>query len=161
MLSGEKQRIERNYNFVDIAQWFAARCDLIFLLFDPYKLDISDEFKQVIGALRGHDDKVRGTFDLIAGPALQTLQTWGTVWLVGNCVVEVRWESMAQGAWLPAPWQLLANGPGRDDGCAAGTFPAAVFPELASPCLASSQLACGCADICTNDIDVSPGRLTP
>jgi len=59
VLSGEKQRIERQYNFVDIAQWFAARCDLIFLLFDPYKLDISDEFKQVIAALRGHDDKVR------------------------------------------------------------------------------------------------------
>ncbi len=108
MLSGEKQRIERNYNFVEIAQWFAARwaagregvgqagapegdwgtrkspspmshpqpltaaarpvrsvsplphstrCDLIFLLFDPHKLDISDEFKQVITALRGHDDK--------------------------------------------------------------------------------------------------------
>ncbi|KAJ9505858.1 hypothetical protein QJQ45_028265, partial [Haematococcus lacustris] len=79
VLSGEKQRIERSYNFVEIARWFAARCDLIFLLFDPYKLDISDEFKQVlpdqarprlgctagvcpfrvITAMRGHDDKVR------------------------------------------------------------------------------------------------------
>ncbi|GFH15321.1 uncharacterized protein HaLaN_11525 [Haematococcus lacustris] len=48
VLSGEKQRIERSYNFVEIARWFAARCDLIFLLFDPYKLDISDEFKQVL-----------------------------------------------------------------------------------------------------------------
>ena len=47
MLSGEKQRIERQYNFCEICEWFAARCDLIFLLFDPYKLDISDEFKQV------------------------------------------------------------------------------------------------------------------
>ncbi len=47
MLSGEKQRIERAYNFVEICEWFAARCDLIFLLFDPYKLDISDEFKSV------------------------------------------------------------------------------------------------------------------
>mmetsp|Transcript_19149 Transcript_19149/g.32938 ORF Transcript_19149/g.32938 Transcript_19149/m.32938 type:complete len:548 (+) Transcript_19149:333-1976(+) len=59
VLSGEKQRIERNYNFVEIAQWFAARCDLIFLLFDPAKLDISDEFKSVITAMRGHDDKIR------------------------------------------------------------------------------------------------------
>mmetsp|Transcript_17926 Transcript_17926/g.38464 ORF Transcript_17926/g.38464 Transcript_17926/m.38464 type:complete len:626 (+) Transcript_17926:389-2266(+) len=59
VLSGEKQRIERNYNFVDVCTWFATRCDLIFLLFDPYKLDISDEFKQVITSLRGHDDKVR------------------------------------------------------------------------------------------------------
>ncbi|GLC45016.1 hypothetical protein PLESTM_001675900 [Pleodorina starrii] len=59
VLSGEKQRIERAYNFVEICEWFAARCDLIFLLFDPYKLDISDEFKSVINCLRGHDDKVR------------------------------------------------------------------------------------------------------
>jgi hypothetical protein len=29
-----------------VSEWFASRCDLIFLLFDPYKLDISDEFKQ-------------------------------------------------------------------------------------------------------------------
>ena len=30
-----------------VCSWFAARCDLILLLFDPYKLDISDEFKSV------------------------------------------------------------------------------------------------------------------
>ena len=47
VLSGEKQRIERTYNFIDVCAWFAARCDLILLLFDPHKLDISDEFKQV------------------------------------------------------------------------------------------------------------------
>ncbi|KAF6256286.1 P-loop containing nucleoside triphosphate hydrolase protein [Scenedesmus sp. NREL 46B-D3] len=59
VLSGEKQRIERNYQFIDVCEWFATRSDLILLLFDPYKLDISDEFKQVISTLRGHDDKVR------------------------------------------------------------------------------------------------------
>eukprot|EP00884_Botryococcus_braunii_P005177 jgi/Botrbrau1/14660/Bobra.0108s0021.1 len=59
VLSGEKQRIERAYNFIDVCGWFASRCDLILLLFDPYKLDISDEFKAVIGTLKGHDDKVR------------------------------------------------------------------------------------------------------
>ena len=59
VLSGEKQRIERTYDFIQVCGWFAARCDLILLLFDPYKLDISDEFKAVISTLRGHDDKVR------------------------------------------------------------------------------------------------------
>lgn len=44
--------------FIDVCEWFAARSDLILLLFDPYKLDISDEFKQVISTLKGHDDKV-------------------------------------------------------------------------------------------------------
>ena len=47
VLSGEKQRIERTYNFIDVCGWFATRCDLILLLFDPHKLDISDEFKHV------------------------------------------------------------------------------------------------------------------
>ena len=40
VLSGEKQRIERTYNFIDVCGWFAARCDLILLLFDPHKLDV-------------------------------------------------------------------------------------------------------------------------
>jgi EH domain-containing protein 1 len=37
VLSGEKQRIERNYQFIDVCEWFATRSDLILLLFDPYK----------------------------------------------------------------------------------------------------------------------------
>ena len=47
------QRIERNYNFVEISDWFATRSDLIFLLFDPAKLDISDEFRAVRGIAAG------------------------------------------------------------------------------------------------------------
>ncbi|KAG0466727.1 hypothetical protein HPP92_018307 [Vanilla planifolia] len=52
-------RTQRSYDFTGVTSWFAAKCDLILLLFDPHKLDISDEFKRVIGALRGHDDKIR------------------------------------------------------------------------------------------------------
>ncbi|XP_021759024.1 EH domain-containing protein 1-like [Chenopodium quinoa] len=59
VLSGEKQRIERSYDFTGVTSWFAAKCDLILLLFDPHKLDISDEFKRVISSLQGHDDKIR------------------------------------------------------------------------------------------------------
>ncbi|XP_038691690.1 EH domain-containing protein 1 isoform X2 [Tripterygium wilfordii] len=59
VLSGEKQRTQRAYDFTGVISWFAAKCDLILLLFDPHKLDISDEFKRVISSLRGHDDKIR------------------------------------------------------------------------------------------------------
>ena len=59
VLSGEKQRIGRSYEYVSVCEWFAERADLILLLFDAHKLDISDEFKRVIGALKGHDDKIR------------------------------------------------------------------------------------------------------
>ncbi|CAJ1964041.1 unnamed protein product [Sphenostylis stenocarpa] len=59
VLSGEKQRTHRQYDFTGVTAWFAAKCDLILLLFDPHKLDVSDEFKRVISSLRGHDDKIR------------------------------------------------------------------------------------------------------
>ncbi|PKA50641.1 hypothetical protein AXF42_Ash017980 [Apostasia shenzhenica] len=59
VLSGEKQRTQRSYDFTGVTSWFAGKCDLILLLFDPHKLDISDEFKRVIGSLRGHHDKIR------------------------------------------------------------------------------------------------------
>ncbi|CAL5443268.1 unnamed protein product [Camellia sinensis] len=49
----------RSYDFTGVTSWFAAKCDLILLLFDPHKLDISDEFKRVISSLRGHDNKIR------------------------------------------------------------------------------------------------------
>ncbi|XP_050148898.1 EH domain-containing protein 2-like isoform X2 [Malus sylvestris] len=59
VLSGEKQRTQRSYDFTGAISWFAAKCDVILLLFDPHKLDISDECKRVISSLRGHDDKIR------------------------------------------------------------------------------------------------------
>ncbi len=59
VLSGEKQRIGRTYSFTDVCAWFANRADVILLLFDAHKLDISDEFKEAIDSLKGHDDKIR------------------------------------------------------------------------------------------------------
>ncbi len=59
ILSGEKQRIGRSYDFTAVVNWFAERCDLILLMFDAHKLDISDEFKSAIMQLKGHDDKIR------------------------------------------------------------------------------------------------------
>ncbi len=60
ILSGEKQRLSREYPFSKTAKWFADRSDLILLLFDAHKLDISDEFKEVVETIRPHnDDKIR------------------------------------------------------------------------------------------------------
>ncbi|KAF6779106.1 hypothetical protein AHF37_01434 [Paragonimus kellicotti] len=59
ILSGEKQRVDRGYDFTAVVQWFAEMADRIILLFDAHKLDISDEFRRVIESLRGFDDKIR------------------------------------------------------------------------------------------------------
>lgn len=59
VLSGEKQKLGRAYDFVKVTEWFAQRADMILLLFDAHKLDISDEFQAAIKALKGQDDKIR------------------------------------------------------------------------------------------------------
>lgn len=59
ILSGEKQRLDRGYDFAGVLEWFAERVDRILLLFDAHKLDISDEFKRAIDAVKGYDDKIR------------------------------------------------------------------------------------------------------
>ncbi|KAL0276399.1 UNVERIFIED_CONTAM: hypothetical protein PYX00_003986 [Menopon gallinae] len=58
ILSGEKQRVDRGYDFTGVLHWFAERVDRIILLFDAHKLDISDEFKWSIESLKGFDDKI-------------------------------------------------------------------------------------------------------
>ncbi|CAE8631178.1 unnamed protein product [Polarella glacialis] len=59
VLSGSKQRIGRDYEFAAISAWMADRADLVLLTFDAHKLDISDEFQEVMEVLRPYADNVR------------------------------------------------------------------------------------------------------
>jgi hypothetical protein len=59
ILSGEKQTTGRDYNYVEVVGWFAARSDMIILMFDTLKLDLCDELKDVITSLKTHQDKIR------------------------------------------------------------------------------------------------------
>jgi len=59
ILSGQKQRLGRNYDYEQVMKWFAERADLIIIMFDAHKLDISDELKRVIELMIPHADKIR------------------------------------------------------------------------------------------------------
>lgn len=59
VLSGEKQRIGRDYNYADVVKWFAERADMIIVMFDAHKLDISDELRTVLDTLKPHHEKIR------------------------------------------------------------------------------------------------------
>lgn len=59
VLSGDKQRVDRSYDFEGAIGWFAENADLVLVLFDPNKLDISDEFRRCLFALQRSERKVR------------------------------------------------------------------------------------------------------
>jgi len=65
ILSGEKQRVDRGYDFTEVVSWLAERVDRIILLFDAHKLDISDEFRRTIECLRGLDHFCMNFFSTI------------------------------------------------------------------------------------------------
>ncbi|KAI3638908.1 hypothetical protein MIR68_003406 [Amoeboaphelidium protococcarum] len=88
ILSGEKHSLGRAYDFNAVIEWFAERCDLILLLFDGSKLDISPELKSAIDVLKPHSEKIRVVLnkcDLIKPQEL--MRVYGALmWSLGKVV---------------------------------------------------------------------------
>ncbi|XP_047334534.1 EH domain-containing protein 1-like [Impatiens glandulifera] len=113
VLSGEKQRTMRSYDFTGVTSWFAAKCDLILLLFDPHKLDISDEFKRVIASLRGHDDKIRVVLNKADQVDTQQLmRVYGALmWSLGKVLNTPEVSRVYIGSFNDGPINEIASGP--------------------------------------------------
>ncbi|CAK0876139.1 unnamed protein product, partial [Prorocentrum cordatum] len=58
VLSGEKQRLKRGYEYQEVMSWFAEQAAMIIVFFDALKSDVSDELKQCIGALEEWSSKI-------------------------------------------------------------------------------------------------------
>jgi len=71
VLSGKKQTESREYDYGAVVEWFASRADLIIVMFDAHKLDISDELTAVLDKLRGHQVGLRVCNCVVAGAALR------------------------------------------------------------------------------------------
>ena len=65
----------------EVIKWFAERADMIIVMFDAHKLDISDELKTVLDVLKPHQDKIRYIHWLIYWLTGDWLTDWYTDWL--------------------------------------------------------------------------------
>lgn len=59
VLAGDKQRSGRGYDFNELVSHFSLRADMILLLFDANKLDVSDEMREAIMAMQAHFSKLK------------------------------------------------------------------------------------------------------
>jgi GTPase SAR1 family protein len=111
VLSGEKQRIGRAYDFPEIVKWFANRVDRILLLFDAHKLDISDEFKDAIDQLRGNDDKIRVVLNKADSISNQQLmRVYGALmWSLGKVINTPEVLRVYIGSFWDQPLQNTEN----------------------------------------------------
>ncbi|XP_077305390.1 sarcalumenin isoform X2 [Lithobates pipiens] len=58
IIENRKQQ-ERGYPFNDVCQWFIDRADLIFVVFDPTKLDVGLELEMLFKQLKGRESQIR------------------------------------------------------------------------------------------------------
>jgi hypothetical protein len=109
VLAGEKQKLGRAYDFVKVTEWFAQRADLILLLFDAHKLDISDEFQAAIKALKGQDDKIRVVLNKADKVTSQQLmRVYGAMmWSLGKVVNTPEVMRVYIGSFIDAPCQNM------------------------------------------------------
>ena len=58
IIENRKQQ-ERGYPFNEVCQWFIDRADLIFVVFDPTKLDVGTELETLFKQLKGRESQIR------------------------------------------------------------------------------------------------------
>lgn len=111
ILSGEKQRVDRGYEFHAVLEWFSERVDRIILLFDAHKLDISDEFRCFLERLRGQHDKIRivlNKADMIDHQ--QLMRVYGALmWSLGKILNTPEVERVYVGSFWNQPLRYDIN----------------------------------------------------
>lgn len=53
-----RKQVQRLFPFNDACQWFIDRADIIFLVYDPAKLDVGPETEAILDQLKGREYQV-------------------------------------------------------------------------------------------------------
>ncbi|PVV01772.1 hypothetical protein BB560_003797 [Smittium megazygosporum] len=110
ILSGSKQ-MQRGYDFSKAMAWFGTRADLILILFDGHKLDISDEFKEVIQTLKPNIEKVRIVLNKCdTVDQQQLMRVYGALmWSLGKVIDTPEVPRVYLGSFWPATRPPVGN----------------------------------------------------
>lgn len=54
-----RKQVQRLFPFNDACQWFIDRADIIFLVYDPAKLDVGPETEAILDQLKGREYQVK------------------------------------------------------------------------------------------------------
>jgi GTPase SAR1 family protein len=106
ILSGQKQR-SRNYDYENVMKWFGERADLVIVMFDAHKLDISDELKGVMELFIPHLDKLRVVLNKADSVSTQQLmRVYGALmWSLGKVMNTPEVCRVFMGSFWDAPLQ--------------------------------------------------------
>jgi EH domain-containing protein 1 len=100
---------ERGYNYGEVLEWFADRCDIILLLFDAHQLDFSDEFKRIVEVLKKNEKKIRivlNKADMVDGQSLIKLHS-ALMWSLSRVLTTPEVVRVYMGSFKDGP--LLSN----------------------------------------------------
>eukprot|EP01105_Mastigella_eilhardi_P007247 TRINITY_DN18750_c0_g1_i1.p1 TRINITY_DN18750_c0_g1~~TRINITY_DN18750_c0_g1_i1.p1 ORF type:complete len:505 (-),score=198.79 TRINITY_DN18750_c0_g1_i1:1420-2934(-) len=111
VLAGEKQRLGRQYDFISVVEYFAQQADMIILVYDAHKLDISDEFRRVIECLKGNDDKIRLVLNKSDSITTQQLmRVYGALmWSLGKVMKTPEVMRVYIGSFWDQPYKMTEN----------------------------------------------------
>jgi len=59
-----RKQVQRLFPFNDACQWFIDRADIIFLVYDPAKLDVGPETEAILDQLKGREYQVMNREDV-------------------------------------------------------------------------------------------------
>jgi GTPase SAR1 family protein len=108
VLESAQEIHQRKYDYIKLARWFAERSDLVFVMFDPTKLDAGVELRLLFKvAFKGYEGKVRIVLNKADTVNTQELmRVYGSLfWNLSNMISSTEPPRVYVGSFWDQPYQ--------------------------------------------------------